>query len=287
MNKKIYFLYTSLKNKRVYSHSKEMAEKITVVSIDIGLRNLGLCKESFSISTLLSYSPPTEFYDKYGESLPDMKRYISEIGTCGSLTYWERKDLGDKKTFHAGHSYFNLIEWLDTLRLTGIFDDVHVILIEQQMKTNHIAVSLMHHIHSYLLIYFGRFKEIILYQSKHKTRVLGAALTTEVEGKVKAVTKYNRKKWSVTTITQLLTSRKDKCSLDILKKEKKKDDLCDTVAQCLSYIVTETLRKKSIKVVHQTLKKVKKENKKERLLQFASETKEKQVKPKTSKRKAG
>ncbi len=265
-----------------------MSQKITVVSIDIGLRNLGLSKESFPISTLKNIQSPTEFYDKYGESLPDMKRYISDIGCCGSLTYWERTDLGDKKTFHSGQSYLNLIEWLDTLRITGIFDDVHVILIEQQMKTNNIAISIMHHIHSYFLIYFSTFKKVILYQSKNKTRVLGAALTTEVDGKLKAVTKYNRKKWSVTTITELLTSRKDKSSLTILKKEKKKDDLCDTVAQCLSYIVTETLRLTGVKVTHQTLRKVKQEKKKERLLQIASsdtQNEVKEIKPKTSKRK--
>lgn len=265
-----------------------MTDKITIISIDIGLRNLGLSKESFSLSTLLSTTPPSDFYNKSGESLPDMKRYISEIGSCGSLTYWEKKDLGDKKAFHAGHSYFTLIEWLDTMRITGIFDDVHVILIEQQMKTNHIALSIMHHIHSYFLIYFGRFKEVILYQSKHKTRVLGAALTTEVDGKIKAVTKYNRKKWSVTTITQLLNERKDKCSLGILQKEKKKDDLCDTVAQCLSYVVSETLKKQKVKIVYQTLRRVKQENKKERLLQTTGSSNEKQVKeirPKTNKRK--
>jgi len=267
-----------------------MADKITIISIDIGLRNLGLSKESFSLSTLQSISPPNEFYDKYGEAQPDMKRYISEIGCCGSLTYWERTDLGDKKTFHAGGSYFRLIEWLDTLRVTGVFDDVHVILIEQQMKTNNIAISIMYHIHSYFLIYFGTFKRVILYQSKNKTRVLGAALTKEVDGKLKAVTKYNRKKWSVTTITDLLHQRKDKSSLTILQKEKKKDDLCDTVAQCLSYIVSETLKTNKVKVVHQTLRKVKQERKREALLQISSETKLKEEKsttniPNTRKRK--
>jgi hypothetical protein len=121
----------------------------------------------------------------------------------------------------------------------------------------------MHHIHSYFLIKFNSFKSIILYPSRNKTRVLGAALSTiSKQNKLVKTTKYNRKVWSVKTITNLLENRNDQQSLQFLQSERKKDDLCDTVSQLLSYVITETLKFLKIKTKHTTLKTIKKEFKK-------------------------
>jgi hypothetical protein len=245
---------------------------LVIISIDIGLRNLGICKEIYPLSQIKEIKPPTEFYNDYGSALPDMVRYITEIGKKGRLDYWERKDLGDKKCYYAQQSFINLIDWLDALCNKGFFNEVQIILIEQQMKTNNIALSIMYHIHSYLLIKFKRFKTVMLYPSKNKTRVLGASLKIEKDGKSVKATKYNRKKWSIECITGLLTSRNDQYSLEALKKEKKKDDLCDTVAQCLSYVVLELLKEKKIKCTFSTLRGInKKEKQSKRLLELNKE----------------
>jgi hypothetical protein len=235
-----------------------MTEFLSVVSIDIGLRNLALCKETYNISKCKSCKPPKEFYNEHGESLPDMKRFINDIGCIGNLKYFELKDLGEKKVYYTGESYFTLYDWLDDLCNKGIFDDVHTILIEQQLKTNNIAISIMHHIHAYFLLKFKRFKNVVLYQSRNKTRVLGASLMKEKNGKMIKSSKYNRKVWSVKLITELLTARKDETSLTILKNGKKKDDLCDTVSQLLSYVVTEVFKSLKIKPVYKTLRGIKK-----------------------------
>lgn len=230
---------------------------LNIISIDIGLRNLGICKESYPIQQIINTKNPKEYYDSKGSALPDMNRFIKDIGRTGKLIYWERKDLGDKKCFHAGYSYITLIEWLDGLYNSGLFDNVHTILIEQQMKTNNIALSIMHHIHSYFIIKYKMYKQIILYQSKHKTRVLGASLAEEKNGKLIKVSKYQRKTWSVRYITDLLNCRKDDKSLSVLSKEKKKDDLCDVIAQLLSYVVQEVCKEKNIKLQFTTLRKTK------------------------------
>ena len=93
-----------------------------------------------------------------------------------------------------------------------------------------------------------------MYQSRNKTRVLGASLMKEKNGKMIKSSKYNRKVWSVKLITELLTARKDETSLAILKNGKKKDDLCDTVSQLLSYVVTEVFKSLKIKPVYKTLR---------------------------------
>jgi hypothetical protein len=237
---------------------------LSVISIDVGLRNLALCKEIYNIGRCKSTKPPTEFYDEYGESLPDMKRFIKDIGCIGQLIHFEKKDLGDKKCYFSGEAFFTLYQWLDDLIEKGLFNDVHTILIEQQMKTNNICISIMHHLHSYFLLKFKRYKFIILYQSRNKTRVLGAALTKKSKddgNKLIKTTKYNRKVWSVKLITELLSQRKDENSLNLLKTEKKKDDICDTVSQLLSYVVTEVFKSLKIKPVYKTLRGVRKENK--------------------------
>jgi hypothetical protein len=235
-----------------------MTEFLSVVSIDIGLRNLAICKEHYNIQQCKNCKSPSQFYNEFGESLPDMKRYIQNIGSIGKLIHFERKDLGDKKCYYANQAFFNLYEWLDNLCDSGLFDDVHTILIEQQLKTNNIALSIMHHIHAYFLLKFKRFKIILLYQSRNKTRVLGASLMTEKNGKTIKTSKYNRKVWSVKLITELLTVRNDKKSLELLKAEKKKDDLCDTVSQLLSYVVTECFKSAKIKPIYKTLRGLKK-----------------------------
>lgn len=236
-------------------------EELSVISIDIGLRNLGLCKEYYSITNVKNCKPPKELYDEKGGSCTDMKRFIEDIACCGRLVHWEKKDLGDKKVYHTQQSFIHLIQWLDELKKQGLFQDVHVILIEQQMKTNFIATSLMHHIHSYFLIHYQLYKQVILYPSKNKTRVLGAPFQFIHKGKTTIMNKYQRKKWSVNTVTDLLTKRNDNNSLELLKKESKKDDLCDTISQLVSYIVMESFKVNKIKATFTTLKKLKKKKK--------------------------
>jgi hypothetical protein len=97
----------------------------------------------------------------------------------------------------------------------------------------------MNHIHAWFLINFGPFKKVILYPSKNKTRILGAPLKKEDDkGKVYKVDKSFRKKWSVMKAEEILRLRNDLDTLSIFEKNKsKRDDIADTLTQCLSYNV--------------------------------------------------
>ena len=112
------------------------------------------------------------------------------------------------------------------------------------MKTNHIATSLMHHVHCWINLNFVFEKsdppKLMLYPSKNKTRVLGMQLKTEsLPGRFKKETKYNRKKWSVECMRNFLALREDDWSTNyiFIENKSKKDDLCDTLMQSLSYII--------------------------------------------------
>ena len=91
--------------------------------------------------------------------------------------------------------------------------------------------------------YFGLYRSLgvknFIYPSKNKTRILGASLKVENEnGKAVRTDKKYRKKWSVMKAEEILILRGDLDTLSIFEKNKsKRDDIADTLTQCLSYNV--------------------------------------------------
>jgi hypothetical protein len=214
---------------------------VTIVSIDVGLRTCSMCKERYNIPQIVSLEKPEVAFGDHGTATPEWSDFINKVADHGTLIGLEKRDLGTKPDYFSGKAYFNLIDWLDSLANDKYFDDVHVIMIEQQMKTNNIALSLMFHIHSWCLINFRNFKKTLLYPSTNKTRMLGAPLKQENDsGKLKKTSYAQRKKWSVETVKGILERRKDEYHLEYIfvDNKSKKDDLCDTVVQGLSYIVS-------------------------------------------------
>lgn len=208
-----------------------------IVSFDIGLRTCSVAIEEYDLAAALAVTHPPVAYEKNGEATAEMKVAVNQIGLCGKVIKLEKRDLGDKKTFFAGYAYRNLYDWATSL-------DEHLanattILIEQQMKVNNIAQALMYHLQAFLMIKYPSLT-VTLYPSKNKTRILGAPLkVANEEGKVKKVTKYQRKKWSTEQADQLLQARKDEAWHDYIFKhnKSKKDDLSDVLMQALSFVV--------------------------------------------------
>jgi hypothetical protein len=203
-------------------------------SFDIGLKTCSVAIETY---TDTSIKPPKTKYVKGGEATPEMKAFIEEIRKLGCIEHLEKKDLGDKKTYFSGQAFRNLYAWCEELdtHLSGC----DIILIEQQMRVNNIAQALMYHLQACLMIKYAD-KTIKLYPSKNKTRILGAPLKVENEdGKMKKVTKYQRKKWSCVCADEMLKARgDDKWHTYIFKTNKsKKDDLSDVLMQTLSFVV--------------------------------------------------
>lgn len=107
----------------------------------------------------------------------------------------------------------------------NIFKECHIFIIERQMAFNFRALSMSLLVLGYLhtkLRDAPLLPIILLIDAKVKTQQLGGALS--YKGENNAI-----KKWAVDKAIQLLTLRCDKYSLDILNKQRKKDDLADTV----------------------------------------------------------
>ena len=205
-----------------------------IASFDIGLKTCSVAIETYGETQI---KPPKVKYIKGGEATPEMKAFITEIRKLGSILHLEKKDLGDKKTYFSGQAFRNLYAWCEELDIH--LNNCDIILIEQQMRVNNIAQALMYHLQAFLMIKY-KDKNIKLYPSKNKTRILGAPLKVEnEEGKLKKVTKYQRKKWSCICADEMLKDRKDELwHTYIFKTNKsKKDDLSDVLMQTLSFVV--------------------------------------------------
>lgn len=227
-----------------------------IASFDIGLKTCSVCVEEYKVdfSDLKIPEEKSRYESKTKAATAYMKGFIICVAKKGSIIHLEKQDLGDRAAYHAGFAFLNLYTWLDALDCH--LSSCDVILIEQQMLTNNMALSLMNHLYAYLLIRYShaRTKEnkptisIRLYPSKNKTRVLGAPLKVEeetLEGKkLVAVTKYQRKTWSSSKAYEVLYNREDKVWHDYIFKthKKKKDDLSDVIMQNLSYIVKLALK---------------------------------------------
>lgn len=210
-----------------------------LVSFDIGLRTCSVACEEYTGDLGVA---PEVCYTKTLEATEEMREFIKKVGERGRVVHLEKRDLGDKKAFFADHAFKNLYKWCRDLH--EHLQRADLVLIEQQMKCNNIALALMYHLQAFLLITYEN-KHVRLYPSKNKTRVLGAPLKVENDkGKVVKVTKYQRKKWSTQCADDLLKRRGD---LEwhkhiFVTNKSKKDDLSDVLMQNLSYMVSTVLR---------------------------------------------
>lgn len=255
---------------------------LNIISIDVGLKTFSLCREAFNLDDV-KLNCPGQKYAEYGAATKEFEEFVIHVGSCGKLTHLEKTDLGEKKDIFTGVAFLNLYNWLDSLNENEVFNDIDFVLVEAQMKTNHIATALMHHLHAWFLMKFRGKVIVKLYPSKNKTRVLGMPLKmVNRNNKLTKATKYQRKKWSVEMCKRVLEARND---VDNIKhiwvdNKAKKDDLCDTVMQCLSYVVNHVISSKITKRVRKSdgEEEAKKESKSKKKSKTKKETKVKRVK---------
>ncbi len=211
-------------------------------SIDIGLHNLALLIEDFdpiSLSTI-SNIPISSRYDFNHEPTLAFKKVLKEI--TGEIIFIEKKNITkEKKKFVDQDVLLKLTEYLNTLK---IFDTCDRFVIEKQLNSkfikNNIASRIEHHIHSYLLIKYNTSKEVIIFPSSNKTKILGAPkfVTSIKNGKTKnaKMTKYQRKRWSEVQTKEILLNRKDYIFYDkIFNSGEKEDDFSDCLIQLQAY----------------------------------------------------
>jgi len=205
-----------------------------IISFDIGLKTCSIAVEEYKVNE--GTIAPKQKYLKTGEGTEEFKAFVKNVATMGHVIKLEKRELGDKKAYFCGSAFMKLYQWCE--ELSEHLTSADVILIEQQMKCNHIAIALMYHLQAWLMIHGCN--KVQLYPSKNKTRILGAPLkVAQEDGKMKKVTKYERKKWSTIWADEILKTRGDTewHSYIFVANKSKKDDLSDVIMQTLSYVV--------------------------------------------------
>ena len=146
------------------------------------------------------------------------RRYDSGLIKC---ILFDKLDLSDP---NPNLIYKNLIDKLDCYN--KIFLDCHIIIIEKQFPNSiNSIIRITQHTITYFMITLKDSKlnpYIYELSPKLKSKILNAPNKL----------KYKElKNWSINKAIELLELRKDNFSLNIINKNKKKDDFADTVCQ--------------------------------------------------------
>jgi len=227
-----------------------------VLSIDIGIRNLALWIEEFneekikeSSQSLLKIqkkdrltpnNEPTNEYKAFLNTFMSQSSktiYADKIDLCENIKISYTKN---RMIIVTNEILFNIIKELDKIR--DILTNVKTIVIEKQLKTNPNAQMIQNHIHAYFLHQYGLSKDVVIFDSCYKTRLLGCPRKikdSENENKLKKINKSYRKKWTTNLTRDVFMQRKDKKFFDFIfnQNKAKADDLSDTFCQVYAYVL--------------------------------------------------
>lgn len=226
---------------------------IQVCSIDIGKKNFAFCIEEFDRALLLSL-PNIQMKYRYkqdGTTTEQMQEILDKVFENGRTILYKNLDLTQNcnpKLKLDPETYHNMTDVLD--QYVSYFDNCQVFVIEEQMsfgkKFNKMAMKLGQHCYSYFAFKYGRFKTIIEFPAYHKTQILGAPKVDSskvqsrakknpkrlVKKRYKAMTKSQRKKWSVEKAYEILEQRGEYYITEEFDRDYKKlDDICDCICQ--------------------------------------------------------
>lgn len=222
-----------------------------VLSIDIGVRNLAMWIEEYDIDKLeerkKSLKKIGKRVNENNESTEEYKNFLKDFFLeCSKTVYADKIDLCENTEFKKTKNnmiilnnqiLFNVIKELDKRKDTLI--DVKYIVIEKQLKNNPNAQAVQNHIHAYFLHQYGLSKIVEVFDSCHKTRMLGCPRKINVEGKMQKINKAYRKKWTTNLTRGILFDRKDKKFYQYVFEENKSkaDDLSDTFCQASAFVL--------------------------------------------------
>ena len=213
-----------------------------MVSIDMGKKNFCIYIEETNINVLkgLPKTSKEERFNNDGTPTEKMRDLLLEVYKNGKTILHMNKDLTentDKKKYLDTEIYYNMIDYLDSHK--NYFDKCSIIVIEQQMNRNSMAIKLGQHCYSYFAVKYGRSKQIIVFPAYYKTILLGAekVLSVRKNGmpKWKTIDQRSRKKWAIEKAKDILNQRNEIEVLDKVKTAKKKDDLSDTICQLTAF----------------------------------------------------
>lgn len=215
----------------------------TVASFDIGKKNFSFYVETFNLEDL----PKDKCDKKYnidGTPTEIMNLILDKVYKNGTIIELSNNDLtknSNKNLYLDPIIYVNMYELLE--KYNHIWDKCSTFIIEQQMsfgkQHNTMALKLGQHCASYFYFRYGMDKKIIEFPAYHKTTVLGSQKIkkTTKKGNVtyKNIDKPARKKWCIQKALEILETRNDNNTINIISKSKKKDDLSDVICQLQAY----------------------------------------------------
>jgi hypothetical protein len=204
------------------------------LSIDIGVHNMAFYIEEFDADQVKKLSCPKSLrYDSNGCPSLKWKDVLKNVYTNGKKIFHDKVDLSEEKGVQFDIKIFiNLSAYLE--KNSKMFDDLDFIIIEQQMKNNPMAQRLEQHCISWFTFMYLDTKEIVVFPARNKTQVLGAPKKIiDSKGKLKKMTKPQRKKWACDEASYILGLRNDMESLHFIfsLNKTKKDDLSDVIVQ--------------------------------------------------------
>jgi len=222
-------------------------------SFDIGVKNFAFYVEEFNENEITSITYNTKLYNRDGTISEPISDAITNTCTNGNVVLLEVVDIshdGDVKL--SPYIFANMTSVLD--KYIDLWNECDVFIIEQQMLfgklTNPTAVKLAQHCYSYFSIKYNTTKCIYEFPAFQKTQVLGARkieyTTPKGTTRYKCQTKPQRKKWCITKAIDILNSRDDQITINVITNTKKKDDLCDVICQCQAW--------KILKYMYNTIK---------------------------------
>lgn len=124
-------------------------------------------------------------------------------------------------------NFHNVDKYQTYLNIKNYFESLHeylqyasLFVIEKQLAINYDILRISQHIITLIMCYYPN-SMIMEIDPKEKSKLFN----------IKHLNSKGLKKWSVETTIQLMINRNDNVAQQIIKSEKKKDDLCDTVLQ--------------------------------------------------------
>jgi hypothetical protein len=177
---------------------------------------------------------------KRGEDLeisPEYNEFLEEFYHCSRTLFHKNTDVsvGAKITSNKclnQEIFTELTRLLDDHK--EHFDSCQEIVIEEQMsfgaRLNLTAIKIAQHVYSYFIIKYGNTKKITIIPAYNKTQLLGCP---------GGLDKPKRKKWIVEKVKEIWTLRGDLENVEKFSKNKKYDDIADTLGLNMTYMILE------------------------------------------------
>lgn len=236
---------------------------ITVLTIDIGEKNLALYKEKIDLYAVKSLKgeniPQNKRYNSNGECTAEFSTFLKKLSKAGERIYSIKLDItSDTDIKFKKRRVINtallcrLTARLEELNEEKVFCGINYIIIEQQVKRATNNLILMHHIRSYFILLFLDFIPIILFKASYKTQILGAPkkVLNKAKSKMIKLSKYKRKTWASQKAFEILTDRNDMQGLAAIfssgSGKIKSDDIADCILMNICFIYLTFVLEKTV-----------------------------------------